>query len=796
MNVNIPQTGPIANYGRWLIRWRWPVIIVSLALTAWAGSGAKNLSFVSGYRVWFSPDNPHLQAFEKIENTYTKNDNILIGLTPTDGNVFSEKSVEALRELVDKAWKIPYAIRVDAISNFQHSSAEEDDLWVRDLISDEVAVDSEMLRNSRILALSEPILKNRLITEQSDITGINVTLQLPEDDGEAVVESMNYARVLREDLQHKYPGTGFYMTGIGALNVAFAEAGMNDMMSLTPLMYLVMILILFFSLRSISGTLTTLLIITLSMVVAMGIGGWAGVGLTPMSIVAPTIIMTLAIADCVHILITALMERGRGRSKNEAIIESLRLNLLPVGITSLTTAIGFASLNWIKVPPINHLGNLTAVGVMAALFFAVVMFPAMLSLLPLSSKRKSSPHSGACNNLAQWVIKSRRLSLWGSLAIVAGMATLIPLNELNDRFTEYFGKSIRFRSDNDFISENLSSAYQVEFSLGASGSGAISEPDYLNTTERFVDWLRELPIVTHVSSITDVMKRLNMNMHGDDSVYYRIPRSRELAAQYLLLYEMSLPYGLDLNNQINVDKSSTRVSVVLGGETTAREMREFSAAGENWLEQNAPAHMKSVGSSPAIMFANISEVALVNMLGGTTIALILVSGIIMIALRTLKIGFFSLIPNLVPIAVGFGVWALLSGQITMGMAPVIGMTMGIVVDDTIHFLSKYLHARRQEKLSSEAAICYAFKTVGPAMVTTTMTLIAGFSILAFSAFRLNSDMSLLTAITIAVALIADFILLPALLLTIDKKQLAGATAFQGKLTESSAPGAPSARFHE
>ena len=791
MNVNTTQNGSIANYGRWLIRWRWPIIIASLALTALAASGAKNLAFVSGYRIWFSPDNPHLQAFENIENTYTKNDNILIGLTPQDGDVFSVKSIEALRELVERAWQIPYSIRVEAISNFQHSTADEDDLWVRDLISDEVAIDLAQIRIARNVALGEPFLKDRLITEQSDITGINVTLQLPENDQEAVVESMNYARSLRDELQEKYPGTGFYMTGIVALNVAFAEAGMKDMMSLTPLMYLVMIIILFISLRSISGTLTTLLVITFSMMVAMGIGGWAGVGLTPMSIVAPTIIMTLAIADCVHILITVLMERGRGRSKSEAIIESLRLNLLPVTLTSLTTAIGFLSLNWIKVPPINHLGNLTAVGVMAALFFAVVTFPAILSLLPLRSERKSAPHTGTCNRLAQWVIKSRRGALWGSLAVVAGISALIPLNDLNDRFTEYFGKSIRFRTDNDFIAEHLTSAYQVEFSLPAGGSGAISEPDYLNTTEQFVNWLRERPIVTHVTSITDVMKRLNMNMHGDDSAYYRIPDNRELAAQYLLLYEMSLPYGLDLNNQINVDKSSTRVSVVLGGETSAREMREFSSEGENWLKENAPTHMRSVGSSPAIMFANISEIALVNALSGTTIALILVSGMIMIALRSLKIGFFSLVPNLAPIAIGFGVWALLSGQINMGMAPVIGMTMGIVVDDTIHFLSKYLHARRKEKLRPEDAVCYAFKTVGPAMVTTTLTLIAGFSILAFSAFRINSDMSLLTAVTIAVALIADFILLPALLLTIDKRQLVGSTASRVVFDDkSSSRGAP------
>lgn len=769
MNAEIIKNSRVAAYGRWLIRWRWLVILGSVALVILAGAGAKNLRFESGYRVWFAPDNPQLNAFDRLEKEYTKNDNILIGFVPADGNVFSKESAAALLDLTERAWQIPYTIRVDAISNYQFSSAEGDDLWVRDLISEDVVVSTDELLQAKARALREPALRNRLIRDKADITGINVVLHFPEGDPEAVMESANYARNLRDEFQLKYPGTGWYMTGIGMLNAAFVEAAMADMQSLTPLMYLVMIVVLFLSLRSVTGTLTTLIVLTFSMVVAMGVAGWFHVGLTPMSITAPTIIMTLAIADCVHILMTALGEIGRGKGKHEAIIESLRINLLPVTLTSVTTAIGFLSLNWIKVPPINHLGNITAVGVMAALFFAVVTLPALLSLLPLRSKRTSECHSLLCNFWAERVIKFRKVALWGSLALVALFTALIPSNELNDRFTEYFDESIRFRTDNDYISDHLTSAYQIEYTLPADGSGGVAEPAYLYKVEQFADWFETRPNVSHVSSITDVLKRLNMNMHGDDSAYYKIPESRELAAQYLLLYEMSLPYGLDLNNQINIDKAATRFSVTLEGSASARDIRELSEAGEEWLVQNAPVHMQMPGSSPAVMFAYISKVALINGLMGTIFALILISAIIMIALKSVKIGTLSLIPNLAPIAVGFGIWALVSGQITMGMAPVIGMTMGIVVDDTIHFLSKYLRARRENGLNAEDAVRYGFKAVGPAMITTTITLAAGFSILAFSSFRLNSDMALMTTITIVAALIADFTLLPAILMTVDGK---------------------------
>ena len=156
------------------------------------------------------------------------------------------------------------------------------------------------------------------------------------------------------------------------------------------------------------------------------------------------------------------------------------------------------------------------------------------------------------------------------------------------------------------------------------------------------------------------------------------------------------------------------------------------------------------------------------MLTGTSIALVLISLILIFALRSLKLGLVSLIPNLAPAAMGFGLWGMLYGQVGLGLSVVIGMTLGIVVDDTVHFLSKYLRARREQGLSSQDAVRYAFHTVGIALFVTTLVLVAGFMVLTQSAFKLNADMGLLTAITIAIALVVDFIFLPPLLMKVDK----------------------------
>jgi len=312
----------------------------------------------------------------------------------------------------------------------------------------------------------------------------------------------------------------------------------------------------------------------------------------------------------------------------------------------------------------------------------------------------------------------------------------------------------------------LTGIYYVDYSIDTKESGNISEPQVLADIKKFTDWLETQPEVIHVNSVTDTFTRLNKNMHGDDKDFYKLPDSRELAAQYLLLYEMSLPFGLDLNNQIDIDKKSTRISVTLETLST-KQILNFEERVDQWMLQNIP-ELRTVGASPSIMFAHIGMKNIISMLTGTTIALILISLILVLALKSWRYGLLSLIPNLVPAGIAFGVWSLIDGKIGLALSVVTAMTLGIVVDDTIHFLSKYLRARREKGLSAEDAVRYAFSTVGVALWVTSAALIVGFLVLSTSSFKLNSGMGLLTAIVIAIALIVDFFLLPPLLIKLDK----------------------------
>jgi predicted RND superfamily exporter protein len=349
------------------------------------------------------------------------------------------------------------------------------------------------------------------------------------------------------------------------------------------------------------------------------------------------------------------------------------------------------------------------------------------------------------------------------LGLVALLAANLPRNELNDVFLRYFAPSISFRSDTDFTVANLTGLYTINFSLGSGASGGINEPVFQRDVEAFARWAERQPEVVHVDRYTRILSRLNRNLHGDDPAFERLPDDREMSAQYLLLYEMSLPYGLDLNHQINVDKSSTKVAVTTRI-LSSNEMLAFEARAHAWLRDHAPAVTSRVSAGTALMFAYIGQRNIKSMLAGTVVAIVPVALLLTVAFRSLRYGLISLVPNLVPAVMAFGLWGMTVGEVGLSLSVVTNMTFGIVIDDTVHFLSKYLRAVREHAMAPAAAVRYAFRTVGTALAATTAILVAGFLVLATSSFELNAGMGLMTALIIALALVADCCLLPPLLM--------------------------------
>lgn len=336
----------VISFAEWVLKWRWLLIAATVIIALSAASGVRFLGFSTDYRVFFSDDNPQLTAFENLQKIYTQDDNIQFVIKPATGDLFTPKLLTAVRDLTEKSWKTPFSTRVDSLTNFQHSYAEGDDLTVRDLVPKRGVITQKEADEAKNIGLTEPLLANRLISPDGKTVAININLSLPGKSLDEGPSAMIYARQIAEEFRSENPNVRVAITGLAALNNAFSEASMMDMKNLLPLMYGGLLLVMVVLLRSFSGTIGTILVIGFSAATAMGLTGWFGILLTPPSSIAPTIILTIAIADSVHILITMLHEMRNGSSKREAIIESLRVNFTPVFLTSITTMIGFMSLNF------------------------------------------------------------------------------------------------------------------------------------------------------------------------------------------------------------------------------------------------------------------------------------------------------------------------------------------------------------------------------------------------------------------------------------------------------------------
>ena len=752
-----------------VLRRRWLLLALATLFMLAVMSGVQFIGVTNDYRSLFDEGNPQLAAFDALEATYSDANTALVAVAPASGSVFTRETLAAVEELTAAAWRAPHSTRVDSLTNYNHGEAFEDDLVVAPLVDGAITLEDADLERVEKIALNAPDLAGRLLARDGRVAGMAITFALPENADAAVIEITDYLNEMLDEARANHPELGYYLTGDVVLNRAFADATRDDMERLTPVVFLIILVATALLLRSALATLATIIVVTFTVNTTMGLAGWMGAVFNPVNAGVPLIVMTIAVADSIHIVTAALAGLGRGLEKNAAIIDSLRINAWPVFLTSATTAGGFLTLNSSDSPPFHVLGNLVAIGVLFAFIYSMTVLPALLAVLPLRARRAGGERPGIFDRFGAFVIARSRFLLWSFSLLALALIMGIPRNELTDNWTQYFDDRYQFRRDTDFVLDNLTGMETLEYSLEAGREGGITDPGYLHAVDAFAQWYRSQPEVSHVQAFPDIMKRLNRNMHADDPAFYRLPESAELAAQYLLLYEFSLPFGSDLNNRIDVAKSATRMSVTVQGHTSSQQLRELDARASAWLQANSPA-MATDATGVSITFAHLSQRNIDSMLRATMIAMGLISLIFILVFKSLRLGIISLVPNFLPAAMSFGLWGYLVGQVGLAGSVMTAIAFGIIVDDTTHFLSKYLKVRRLGQPAPEAVL-YTFRTVGQALWTTTLVLVAGFLVFALSGFTVSWSLGLMVTGTILFALLADFLLLPPLLMAMDRKEL-------------------------
>ena len=530
-------------------------------------------------------------------------------------------------------------------------------------------------------------------------------------------------------------------------------------------MLVAMLAVVGFLLRTVTGVLCVTVVAVLSALISLGSLGWTYIPLNSATAIAPLMIITLAVASTVHMLSSARQTMAVTNDRREWARKAIADHGLAITIACLTTAIGFLSLNFSISPPFRQLGNMVAAGMLGIWVYTLTLLPTLIMILPGKQKANTAGIDRVMQGFGEFVIRNQRRLLLGIPVVIVAFSAGIASIKLEDDFLRYFDERYEMRQATDYFEDNLGGLNVLEYALETGVESGINNVDYLAKVEAFTTFLRAQPEVSHVRSISDIIKQLNMNMNGDDASFYRLPKSDEEVSQYLFLYELSLGYGMDLTDQINIDRSAIRVTAYVPRTTTA-SMIALDGRIQDWFQNNAP-ELTSPVTGQTHVYTMISARDVPAMLQGTLLALVFISFIILLVLRDVKLGVISLVPNLIPAAMAFGLWGYSVGTVTLAVSIVVAMTLGIVVDDTVHFMLKYAEAKKRGE-TAENAVRYAFKSVGMALTVTSLGLVLGFIILGMSGFAVNRDLARLTAITLSFALFVDFLFLPPLLIWMDK----------------------------
>lgn len=742
---------------------RWPRATLFMLLLGVAGlaSGGRFIEVSGDYRAFFDAGNPELQALDNIENAYAKLDSIALVVRYAEGDLFTPERLAYLADLTDRLWLVPNATRVESLTNYQHTWAEDDDLMVADLVPLGEDVDDDTAKRARGIALHEPSLVDYLVSRDGVTTSLVVTLHPEEGDKNGLADAVRAVKKLVAGDMAAHPGLRIAVVGGAPLDLALRDVSERDVKVLAPVMLAVLMLGLTVFFKGWRPAVVVAGIVFATVSSTMGVMGYMGIAMMTATAAVPVIVLTITVADAIHLIAAVQSALARRQALRVAIEQAVRINAMPVLITSITTAIGFLGLNFADAPPYRDVGNLAAVGSVLALVCTLIALPPLLLLMPPPAARVRGSAGGWFLRLNQAAAKTPYVFIVFFVGLLLAAAVAIPRLSINDKFVDYFATGVAFRDDAHFATEYLPGLYAMEFSLPSGEDGGIAEPAYLQRVDAFAKWLSAQPGVTHVVALPDIMRRLNRNMHNDDGAYYRLPDSRELAAQYLLLYEMSLPYGRDMTNQIDIAKSASRVTAIMDDISTA-DMQALKANAENWLRQNSPAGLAATGTGVAVIFAYLTERTVKSMLVGTGISIIGIALCLLLSLRSFRLAVLALVIKAVPIVLTFGLWAYSKGEIGLYAAAVVSVSLGLIVDFAIHLLSKY-QAFRVKGDSVHSAMARSLDMVGPALVVSAVVLICGFAVLLLAQFTLNANLGAMTALMVAAALIADLILLPALM---------------------------------
>jgi len=749
-----------------IIKFRWIIAILIPLMTVMIASNLKHMEFEGSYRIWFGNDSKILKDYDNFRSIFGNDDAVTIMIKNENG-IFNKESLHVIEEITEKLWQTKYIARVDSITNYQYVHADEeypDEVIVEDFIEEVGALDDAAMKERAAIAVGEEIIVGKIISHDAK-TAMIVGRMTPKAGANPEVSQILVNAVNTIVEPYRKDGLEFHLGGGPYLNMAFISLGQYDAKTFTPLVLIISMILLWIIFKRASGMFLSISVVIFTFIIVLSVQVLLGYKMNNFTANIPVFVVAIGIADAMHLFWIYLIGRRRGMDNHEAIHYSVHKNFLPILLTSLTTAVGFASLGISAVVPIKTLGIATANAALLAFILTILFVPAILAIINPKVKAKAvkerdhkSPIAVA---YAKFVVSNDKALLFGSIAIFAVVSLGILHVKVDSNTVRYFDKSVDFRQTVESMQENLSGPMSYEIVIDSKVKDGIKSAEFMKTVEKFSEEFKATyPDVRHTNSLVNVVKKFNDVMDGSKS----IPDNSELIAQYLLLYSLSLPQGMEINDMMDVDEQLLRLTCAINVVDTSLDLEMIKWAESWWNNTAYSAHV----DGQTAMFAHMQHDVTDTLINSILLAITLVSIMMLLIFRSIKMIPLFVIPNVLPIVLVVGVMGWLGITIDMGVAISGAIIIGVAVDDTIHFLIKYREARRRGDTLQES-LEYVFSYAGSAIIFTTIILSSAFLIFMFSNFLPNVNFGVVTAIALIIAVLVDLLMLPALLSIVDNR---------------------------
>ena len=737
--------------------------LVTLVFSLFVAVGIGDTRMEATSKSLLSDSDPFKLEVEMAQEDFPPTTGVLFAFEADD--IFALESLQAMEALTQRYSEVKSAIAVNSLLNQRFNDSDQK-IYGRDYLIPELdgLTASDTAKVREIALNDEDIVKNSL-SKTGDMALAQIRYKNAEDDQATRLEIARSVIALRDSLRSEFPSVDIYVLGGLMFELDGINARTKDNQVLLPLVLTIGILLLWFCLRSLPFSISLMAMAALSFTATMGTYGWLNIAFNQISTLGPLVVIVIAIADGIHVLSIYAQGLHKDMNKIDAMRESLRVNIQPITLATVTTAMGFLSLNYSSSPGIYGFGNIIAIGVVWAYIVTLAILPALVLLLPTNKVPKPLGIAAFIRAVIKLVTTRGNVLFWASAAIIVVTLGLLPLNKLDfDRFT-FVDEDSDAHHVLTALSEKIGNDQALAYSIDSGEYYGITQPEFLQQVETLSIWLEAQPESSFVTSYTDYLRSRNKSDNDDDEAYDILPEDQLQIIDYLVGYQLVQEIEPSLQPIFNADYSAVRL-VIATSNLSNKELLDFNDRIDDWIAENVQKKYKVLHGDNSILYVRLDRLITMELMYGFMLSFFFITITMIIGLQSWRYGLLSIMPNLFPATIVFGVWAVFVGELSPYILMLFSISIGLVVDDSVHILSKYISGKK-DGMSPESASVYSLDRAGSAITITTLSLALGTFILVFSSTPyFQSVASLLTPIII-VAWALDLFFLPPLLIKFD-----------------------------